>query len=220
MNETGMTALVKTTCGSNLTDPFGHITVDLENITTKRAETECVWHIEARPGKRIKFNFNFSEETFFQNSDSCETYALLKDGIDENAPYLGSGRICKYTDGLKELITTSNRAYIKYHFGRRMKDRLTHTLLTWDLQYEEYSDCGGEVRLTKFQNENITTPNYPNIPNANTECVWIIIAPPGETIQMSFVERFDLNFVKCSKEYVQLRDGSTELSRELGKFCR
>ncbi|KAL5273336.1 hypothetical protein ACFFRR_000221 [Megaselia abdita] len=218
INATGMTSLVKTTCGSNLTDPIGEILVDLQNATVRRIEKECVWHIEVRPSRRIKFMFNFTEDSF---SKDCETYALLKDGLDENAPYLGSGRICKREDALKDLITTGNRAYVKYHFDRSLNDRLAKKFLTWTLQYEEYNDCGGEVRLTKFHPaENITTPNYPNIPNANTECVWIIIAPPSEIIQVSFVENFDLNFIKCSKEYVQLRDGSTELSKDLGRFCR
>lgn len=213
--------MVKTTCGSNLTDPIGEITVDFGNVTTNRVETECVWHIEVRAGKRIKFMFNFSNEYFSEDSNTCQTYALLKDGLDEKAPYVGPGRICKFQDTMQDLITTGNRAYVKYHFEKRLRDRSAPSLLTWNLQYEEYSDCGGEVRLTKFHPaENITTPNYPNIPNANTECVWIIIAPPGETIQMSFIEKFDLNFIMCSKEYVQLRDGSTELSKELGRFCR
>lgn len=215
-----MTSAVKTTCGSNLTDSIGQITFDLQNITTVRIETDCVWHIEVRPGKRIKFEFDFSEEALPKESADCEVYALLKDGLDENAPYLGSGKICSYEHSLKNMITTGNRAYVKYHF-KSMRDRSLGKHLTWSLQYEEYSDCGGEVRLTKYHPaENITTPNYPNIPNANTECVWVIIAPPGETIQLSFVDRFDLNFIKCSMEYVQIRDGSTELSRPLGQYCR
>lgn len=212
-----MTSLVKTACGSNLTDPIGEIKVDLENRT--RFRSECVWHIEVRPGKRIKFIFDF--DSYSDDLNTCETYALIKDGIDDNAPYLGSGRICKYRDVTNDLITTSNRAYVKYHFGKTIGYFMKPKNLTWKLQYEEYSDCGGEVRLTKFHSaENITTPNYPNIPTANTECTWIIIAPPGETIQVSFVEKFDLNFGKCAKEFVQLRDGSTELSRELGRYCR
>lgn len=215
-----MTSLVKTSCGSNLTEPIGEITINTSNITVTRMENDCIWNIEVRPGKRIKFKMSFPRPP--QDNNKCKTYALIRDGIDENAPYLGSGRVCKPSDISNELITTSNRAYVKYHFYKDLRILSSNrNNIVWSLIYEEYNECGGEIRLTKFNRaENVTTPNYPNIPNPNTECIWVIIAPPGDTIQMQFIGRFDLSFSKKDQEYVQLRDGSTELSKDLGKYSR
>lgn len=62
------------------------------------------------------------------------------------------------------------------------------------LAYKELSlACGGHITLTHlYNNTEISSPNYPNIPTPYTECIWIIYAPPGETLQIDFLERFDV----------------------------
>lgn len=53
--------------------------------------------------------------------------------------------------------------------------------------------CDYRLTLTHNQREvNISSPNYPNIPNPYTRCTWVILAPVGERIKVHFIERFDL----------------------------
>ena len=114
------------------------------------------------------------------------------------------------------------------------------------MKYNEKSiACEYSFTLTEDEKEiNISSPNYPNIPSPYTVCTWTIMAPIGERIKVHFIKRFDLtssmkwvniqisffsiifkycelNFFKfsCEKESVEVRDGGTELSESLGKFC-
>ena len=45
--------------------------------------------------------------------------------------------------------------------------------------------CGGTVLLTSSSPEaTIQSPNYPNSPPSQTECIWTVLAPAGERIHM------------------------------------
>lgn len=92
---------------------------------------------------------------------------------------------------------------------------------SFTLRYEEVSfDCGGRVVFNGENSSIIQTPNYPNIPHPHIECVWTIIVPSGELIQVDFIERFDVMASKnCDQEYVELRDGGTVNANVIGKFC-
>ena len=48
-------------------------------------------------------------------------------------------------------------------------------------------NCGGTFHLDESDpSKEITSPNFPNAPDRNTECVWTIVAPPGEAVQLEF----------------------------------
>ena len=81
--------------------------------------------------------------------------------------------------------------------------------------------CGGQLRLTETMNElEIYSPNYPNMPPEHSECIWNIIAPPEHRIQVDFVERFDIRpSSRCTLAGVQLKDGGTDFSADIGTFC-
>ena len=81
------------------------------------------------------------------------------------------------------------------------------------------SDTG--VTLTGFSGS-LSSPNYPsNYPNGQT-CRWIITVPEGYRILLSF-QTFQLEtcfFASvCSCDHVEVRDGGSEDSSKLGKFC-
>ena len=57
----------------------------------------------------------------------------------------------------------------------------------------------------------------------NIDCTWIITAPTGKHIKLTFLGKFNLG-VRCYKktamtDYVQIRDGPLTTSPSLGKFC-
>jgi cubilin len=56
-------------------------------------------------------------------------------------------------------------------------------------------DCGGRFKfsVTESQQE-ITSPNYPNIPTPHTECFWTFMSTNEHRLSIHFVDRFDLAF--------------------------
>ena len=39
--------------------------------------------------------------------------------------------------------------------------------------------------------DDLMSPNYPNVPPQHTECIWTIVAPPGEKVHME-IENLDV----------------------------
>uniref|UniRef100_A0A8C1UIL1 Uncharacterized protein n=1 Tax=Cyprinus carpio TaxID=7962 RepID=A0A8C1UIL1_CYPCA len=76
--------------------------------------------------------------------------------------------------------------------------------------------CGGEVRRDSGQ---IESPNYPDDYRPNKVCMWKIIVPQGFHVGLIFqsfeIEKHD----NCAYDYLELRDGDSENSPLLGRFC-
>ena len=64
-----------------------------------------------------------------------------------------------------------------------------------------------------------TTPNYPKSYPSNMECEWTIVTSQGYTIELKF-EEFNLeNSGACLYDFVDVRDGSSEFSSLINRFC-
>lgn len=64
-----------------------------------------------------------------------------------------------------------------------------------------------------------TTPNYPKSYPSNMECEWTIVTSHGYTIELKF-EEFNLeNSGACLYDFVDVRDGSSEFSSLINRFC-
>ncbi|XP_068906568.1 cubilin-like isoform X2 [Tenebrio molitor] len=213
-NRTGFEAIVREDCGGILRDRTGFIVYNNETRIGYGSKylTKCQWNITVRAGRTIEIEFL----NFFIHSPAnkpCSNYLMIRNGQFPDSPILGQGKYCGEVLPPK-LTTTSNNAYLKYTG--------VHNVANFELRYREVShSCGGEIALTSFANSTIImSPNYPNIPPAHVECSWRIRGPPGEVLRIDFIDRFDLTFVdQCSKEYVELRDGGTEHSKVIGKYC-
>ncbi|XP_061386037.1 cubilin homolog [Musca vetustissima] len=219
VNKTGFTSLITTKCGSELSGRNGFVNVTLER--SNNYNTECVWTIKVRQGRRIRLQFLDSVLQGQFSPGNCNVYFLLRNGMDEDSPFLGKGKYCEnnITDILE---TSSNRAYIKFSRNGFPGFRAS-------FRYEEIGhECSREIVLnenTKFDVEQvIRSPNYPNIPNPHTECLWKIRAPLHRTITLDFYGEFDLVRGSgaentCDLEYIQVNDGHSELSPMMGRYC-
>ncbi|XP_017783006.1 PREDICTED: cubilin-like [Nicrophorus vespilloides] len=208
---TGFSGYVAAVCGGSVKSPTGIIKVD--NVTEFVVDSivECVWHVEARPGKTIRIEF--SDFHLGEDSTSCKNYILFKNGQYSSSPNLGNGKYCG-NEKPPILETTGNYLYIKYFS--------LSTLTNFKLRYSERSiNCGGKIILSSLDNSTvISSPNYPNIPSPHIECIWTIVAPPGESIRIDFLRRFDFRSNKgCTLESVEIRNGGTHLSPLIGIFC-
>ncbi|NXC49902.1 BMP1 protein, partial [Penelope pileata] len=76
--------------------------------------------------------------------------------------------------------------------------------------------CGGDV---KKDHGHIQSPNYPDDYRPSKVCVWRITVSEGFHVGLTFqsfeIERHD----SCAYDYLEIRDGSSEGSGLIGRFC-
>lgn len=208
-NRTGFVGVAFLKCGGELSGPNGEIS--MMNSTEITMNNMCLYNITVRPGKTIQFEFDSFNLPKFQ--ETCVSYITFKNGQDDTAPLLGQGKYCGVD--IPEVPQTSSRyAFVKFFANRPNA--------FFKLRYREVGiDCGSTIQLTHESNSTkFSSPNFPNMPHAHSECIWNVIAPSGEAITISFISRFDLTKTPdCSLEYVELREGGTERSLMIDKFC-
>ncbi|XP_064556077.1 cubilin homolog [Drosophila montana] len=227
VNRTGFASLVRTQCGSELTAERGLVNITELVSHSFISRLDCIWTIRVRQGKRIRITFPESElssDGQVGDGSQCRNFFVVRNGYAEDSPFLGRGKYCEnnITDVLE---TSSNRAYIKFEKSSFPRFRAA-------FHYEELGHaCSGRIVLEEgsgnFSGRVISSPNFPNLPNPHSECVWRISAPPHHRISVQFQD-FDLTPSSasegseedgCDREFVQLNDGSTELMPQLGRFC-
>lgn len=212
ISKTGFFAYTYAACGGILDGTNGVIEYNPKKTSRNFVQVDyCMWNITVRSGQTIEFKFEAFNVP--RNHDkSCGSYLVLKNGRDDDSPVLGDGKYC----GIEAPIvpqTSGNRAFVKFNGKHGGTFRLTYK----EIGYE----CGSSMTLSKFYNSTeISSPNFPNIPPAHSECIWNFMAPNGERLQVDFIDRFDLTHnIDCEKEYVEIRDGGTKLAQVLGKYC-
>lgn len=78
--------------------------------------------------------------------------------------------------------------------------------------------CGGT-----FTSESgiVTSPMYPQPYHKSRECIYEIVAPPGNAITLDWMD-FDLEsnaYPSCPYDYVEVFDGIAEDSSSIGRYC-
>lgn len=133
--------------------------------------------------------------------------------------------------------------------GRIFLKSYCHYFLNIYASISIYFRCGGSVQLDRDTNSfEFSSPNYPQVPPAHAECIWVVMAPQGKRIQLDFTDNFRIrrsggwdvlsnavisscvskflflhchfSFERCRDEGVELRDGGTANSDLIDTFCR
>ncbi|XP_034105808.1 LOW QUALITY PROTEIN: cubilin homolog [Drosophila albomicans] len=223
MNGTGFRAGVETNCGGNMTGKVGTITIPKKERwwdQNMQDSSVCEYHINVRPGSVVDISIEYHSEAV---NNTCTHYGLIYDGVDTGAPMLPHGKFCNQLNfNTKSYRTSGPHATIKYLMFEKWNNRMgtRHVQNNWTLTYREYNDCQSEIRLTHLSPSYVlSTPKYPDYPPAYSDCTWLIVAPLGETVSATFVNTFDLSVQNCDKEFAELYDGSTMLSRRLLRTC-
>ncbi|EDV46242.2 cubilin homolog [Drosophila erecta] len=220
VNKTGFNGIVRTACGSEITASKGLVNITEILKVNPRPNQDCVWTIKVRQGARIRIDFpDFQlQNNVAAGSSDCRNYLLLRNGIDEDSPFLGRGKYCE--DVVHEVLnTTSNKAYIKFHFASSPR-----FLVSFRFEELRYT-TSGRIRLSASgEKQFISSPYYPHLPHPHTECIWIVEAPREHRIMLHFEGAFDLldatgKSEECLQEYLLVNDGSTELRPEIGRYC-
>ncbi|XP_076628821.1 cubilin [Colletes latitarsis] len=208
INKTGFSAYVYWDCGGKLEGPNG--VIEVMNKTFGRAaytwRVSCEWDVVVKTGRTIEV---IVEKISTVDNTKCTDYYMLKNGDKMSSSLLGKGKYCA-NDTLPTLMTSGNRLYVALTGQPNMN---------FKMKYREVGlTCGGEYVANN--DLEISTPNYPNIPPPFTECKWTLLTPTKELISLDFIDRFDLLYTpNCVTEYVEIKDGGTEYSKLLGRFC-
>ena len=76
--------------------------------------------------------------------------------------------------------------------------------------------CGGEIIA---ENGYLQSPYYPDEYRPNKECIWHITVPDGYQVALKF-QSFEIeNHDNCVYDYLEIKDGYTDTSPMLGRFC-
>ncbi|XP_025082146.1 bone morphogenetic protein 1 homolog isoform X2 [Pomacea canaliculata] len=83
--------------------------------------------------------------------------------------------------------------------------------------HQQVQACGGEYNASYGS---ITSPLYPSQYPPDQDCVYIIRAPTGYRITLTFLS-FELaaDIIDCKQDYLQIRDGGSGTSPSLGIYC-
>ncbi|XP_059152837.1 tolloid-like protein 1 isoform X2 [Physella acuta] len=189
-------------CGRTL-----HESMDNFSHTPKAGNPEiCQWRISATHGETISLNITKLDIPVSYN---CETdYLEVRDGYFVKSPLLG--RFCG--DQLPDTLTsTGTRMWIEYKTRNGGGQGFSASYEGWSLAI-----CGGEI--TKEEGF-LTSPNYPDAYRAEKVCIWKITVAPEFTVALQFQEFEIENHDDCVYDYLEIRDGPTEVSPLIGNFC-
>lgn len=216
-NRTGFEAVVALDCGGMLAGTSGEITNEMTftNRSLYWMNTTCTYIITVARGRTIQFEFE--KLKLAKNDDgSCNSYIIIRNGIHDDSPLLGSGKYCSGSASIP--ATNGNKAIVQY--AASLIYRRTNVFILKYAQVEH--SCGGRIILDHNRDSvEISSPNYPNIPSAHIECVWRVTAPNGELLKMEFLERFDLTRkFGCLNEYVEVHEGITSTGAIIDRYCK
>ncbi|MBN3300558.1 bone morphogenetic protein 1a [Amia ocellicauda] len=189
-------------CGDSLQDSSGNFSSP-GFPNGYGAYMSCIWRISVTPGEKIILNFTSMD--LYRSHLCWYDHVEIRDGFWKKAPL--KGRFCG--DKLPEpIISTDSRLWIEFRSSSNWVGK------GFSAVYEAI--CGGEVRRDNGQ---IQSPNYPDDYRPNKVCVWKITVAQGFHVGLTFqsfeIERHD----SCAYDYLEVRDGTTESSPLLGRFC-
>ncbi|CAG5136883.1 unnamed protein product, partial [Candidula unifasciata] len=190
-------------CGGDLTTPTGGIISPNYPQPFTHSAT-CYWTITVSQGSSITLYFVDLQISAYSycRSDFLEIKEESRSGTS-------LGKFCG--SGVRQpVISKSNRVWLMWK-----TDGLT-VQRGFRLQYQincnrHLTGIGGVIE----------SPNFPNTYPHHTNCTWIIEAPAGNRINVSFAafRLEDEDPKNCHYDILEIRDGGDSNAREMKKLC-
>lgn len=168
---------------------------------------DCTIILRAPQNSHISFFFNnFNLETH----TSCQyDYLEVRNGSVADAPLLG--RFCGGTVP-HPLFPRSNLLYLRF------KSDFTQAMDGFDATWTSSPQgCGG----TLFGDHgSFSSPNYPGTYANGTRCEWVITAPRGRVVTVTFAQfSIDDSDGDCTDNFLKLYDGPSTSTPPVGPYC-
>ncbi|KAJ8337763.1 hypothetical protein SKAU_G00367290 [Synaphobranchus kaupii] len=146
-----------------------------------------------------------------EHHDNCNyDFLEIRDGLLGEDPVLG--KFCS-TGSPAPVQTTGPTAWVHFHSDYSVSDRGFHITFTTS---PSDPGCGGTYTESEGT---IISPNWPNNYAHNRQCIYIIRLPPSEVVSLNFTNMQLESHSGCAFDYVEVRDGMTETSALIGKYC-
>ncbi|XP_050448327.1 tolloid-like protein 2 isoform X1 [Cataglyphis hispanica] len=193
-------------CKYEITAPVGTITSpNYPDYYPSRKD--CVWHFTTKPGHRIKLVFKVFEMESHQ--ECAYDHIAIYDG--DSADSLTLGRFCG-TKGPHPILATGNQMYMVFKSDASVQRKGFLAIHS--------TACGGHLMATDktkylYSHAKYGYHNYDH----RTDCDWIIEAPLGKSIRLSFLS-FQLEYeTECGYDFVEVFSGLDASSPPYGRFC-
>ncbi|CAB1340813.1 unnamed protein product [Coregonus sp. 'balchen'] len=199
-------------CGGYLSTPIGMFgSPDSNGDGNYEYNMDCLWTIAMPINKVINLTFSSFELEGTSTSTCQYDYVKIFDGDNMNFPLVGKycgrdvipGPFVSASNFLTvHFVTDSSISYRGFNATYRAQDRL----------------CGGTLNATNAV-QTITSPMYPNAYPPFISCIWILDAPPQESVKVA-VQQFNLQpSQSCNTNFLHMSDWPVGDYGQAHKFC-
>ncbi|XP_054878715.1 cubilin isoform X1 [Poeciliopsis prolifica] len=194
-------------CGGILNDPVGgNFTSPGFQVSNYSNNLNCEWLIQ----NPIHVNSSIVvliEDLHLENHQTCELDYLQFRLGDWDGELLG--RFCGQTPPQIPIVVFTPELWVHFRTDSSQGD------LGFKAKYS-FSECGG---WQTGDGGVLSSPNYPNMYPSPSRCAWLLEAPIGHTITLSF-SYFNLeSHATCSWDSVTIFNGGSPGSPIIGQYC-
>ena len=121
-------------------------------------------------------------------------------------------------DEVRKTILTSSQIQSFHLIHFRFRSNSNTNAPGFQVEYstlEKFTACGGTYSNASGV---ISSPSYPNAYPEMVDCVYLISQPNGAYVNISFLT-MDIDCQGTPSDYIEMRDGKTEESPLIGRFC-
>ncbi|XP_021476232.2 cubilin [Oncorhynchus mykiss] len=194
-------------CGGILSDPAGGNFTSPGYLTSNYSNNlNCEWLIQ-NPTQINSSIVVILEDLHLENHQTCESdYIEFRLG-DSSGELLA--QFCGQTTPMIPLVVSTPELWVHFQTNQAIGD------LGFKAKYL-FSECGG---WQTGQGGVISSPAYPNLYPSPSRCTWLLEAPEGHTITLTF-SYFNLEpHNTCGWDSVTIFNGGSPGSPVIGQYC-
>ncbi|KAM4718445.1 cubilin [Anableps anableps] len=194
-------------CGGILNDPAGgNFTSPGFQVSNYSNNLNCEWVIQ-NPLHVNSSVVVLIEDLHLKNHQTCELDYLQFRLGDWDGELLG--RFCGQTPPLVPIVVFTPELWVHFRTDSSLGD------LGFKAKYS-FSECGG---WQTGDGGVLSSPNYPSMYPSPSRCAWLLEAPIGHTISLSF-SYFNLEaHTTCELDSVTIFNGGSPGSPIIGQYC-
>ncbi|XP_064190205.1 cubilin [Anguilla rostrata] len=194
-------------CGGILDDPEGgNFTSPGYGLGNYSNNLNCEWLIR-NPGHVNSSIVVIIEDLHLEHHQTCEwDYIELRMG-DSDGELLA--RFCGQTRPSIPVVVFTSELWVNFLSDQAVRD------LGFKAKYS-FTDCGG---LQTGEGGVIASPGYPNNYPSPSRCAWLLEAPEGHTITLTFTYFQVEPHQQCSWDSVTIMNGGSPGSPLIGQYC-
>ncbi|XP_070842448.1 cubilin [Chaetodon trifascialis] len=194
-------------CGGVLSNPAGgNFTSPGYLVSNYSNNLNCEWLIH-NPQHINSSIVVLIEDLHLENHQTCESDYLQFRLGDSDGELLA--KFCGQTIPRIPIVVFTPELWVHFQTDASLRD------LGFKAEYM-FSECGG---WQTGERGVLSSPNYPNIYPSRSHCAWLLEAPEGHTIKLTF-SSFNLEpHSKCGWDSVTIFNGGSPGSPIIGQYC-